>query len=112
MQRFVRPQWNLALRDMANPGHANRHALAGQPDRPGVAPMTAPADCRVFAGVAFASQRGHFLVEQFLDVQQPQRNQGPDHFHLGIDLQLRVPLSVDDVDRAQRATFLALPDRS
>ena len=44
MQRFVRPQWNLALRDMANPGHANRHALAGQPDRPGVAPMTAPAD--------------------------------------------------------------------
>ena len=44
MQRLVRPQWNLALRDMANPGHANRHALAGQPDRPGVAPMTAPAD--------------------------------------------------------------------
>ena len=29
------------------------------------------------------------------------------NFHLGIDLQLRVPLSVDDVDRAQRATFLA-----
>ena len=44
MQRLVRPQWNLALRDMANPGHANRHALAGQPDRPGVAPMPAPAD--------------------------------------------------------------------
>ena len=105
MQRLVRPQWNLALRDMANPGHANRHALAGQPDRPGVATMTAPAE-RVFA-VAFASQRGHFLVEQFLDVHQPQRNQGPDQFHLGIDLQLRVPLSVDDVDRAQRATFRA-----
>ena len=44
MQRLVRPQGNLALRDMANPGHANRHALAGQPDRPGVAAMTAPTD--------------------------------------------------------------------
>ena len=27
---------------------------------------------------------------------------------LASNLQLRVPLSVDDVDRAQRATFLAL----
>ena len=97
---------------MANPGDPNRHALAGQPDRPGVAAMPAPADCRVFAGVALASQRGHFLVEQLLDVHQPQRNQGSDQLHLGIDLQLGVLRAVDDVDRAQRATFLALSDRS
>ena len=64
------------------------------------------------AGVALASQRGHFLVEQLLDVQQAQRNQRPDQLHLGIDFQLGVLLSVDDVDRAQRVTFLALPDRS
>ena len=50
MQRFVRPQWNLALRDMANPGHANRHALAGQPDRPGVAPMGAESGGPAFDG--------------------------------------------------------------
>ena len=45
-----------------------------------------------------ASQRCHFLVE-FLDVHQAQRNQRPDQLHLGIDLQLGVLLSVDDVDR-------------
>ena len=44
MQRLVRPQRNLAPRDMTQPGHANRHALAGQPDRPGVAAMTAPGN--------------------------------------------------------------------
>ena len=44
MPRVVRPPWNLARRDMANPGHAHRPARAGQPDRPGVAPMPAPAD--------------------------------------------------------------------
>ena len=37
---------------------------------------------------------------------------GADQLHLGIDLQLGVLLSVDDVDPAQRATFLALLDRS
>ena len=95
---------------MANPGHANWHALAGQPDRPGSA-MTRPPTDGALRG-ALARQRGHFLVEQLLDVHQPQRNQGPDQLHLGIDLQLGVLLSVDDVDRAQRATFLALPTDS
>ena len=39
MQRLIRPQRHLAPRDMANPGHVNRHALARQADRPGVAAM-------------------------------------------------------------------------
>ena len=38
MQRLVRPQWNLALRDMANPGHANRHARPANPTVPGLLP--------------------------------------------------------------------------
>ena len=108
MQRFVRPQWNLALRDMANPGHAIGTRWPANPTVPGVAPMTAPRRLTGLCGRRVRSQRGHFLVEQFLDVQQPSGIKDRINFHLGIDLQLRVPLSVDDVDRAQRATFLAL----
>ena len=42
MQRLGRTtQGNLALRDMANPGDPNRHALAvARPDRPGVAAVS------------------------------------------------------------------------
>ena len=86
MQRLVRPQRQLAPRDMANPRHANRHALAGQPNRPGIAAMTAPADRHVLAGVAFARQRRHLVVEQLLHVHQAQRDQGPDELHLGVEL--------------------------
>ena len=97
---------------MANPGHANRHALAGQTDRPGVAAMTAPSDRRVLAGVPLASQRCHLRVQQLLHVHQAQRDQGADQLHLGVHLQIGVVLAADDVDRAQRATLLALPDRT
>ena len=41
---------------------------------------------------------------------KPSGTNDRDQLHLGIDLQLGVLLSGDDVDRAQRATFLALPD--
>ena len=112
MQRLVGPQRHLAPRDMANPWHANWHALAGQTDRSGVAAMTTPADRCVLAGIAPARQRRHLLVEQLLDMQQPQRNQGPDQLHLGVDVQFGILLPVDDVDRAQRANLLALPDGS
>ena len=108
MQRLIRPQRHLAPRDMANPGHANRHALARQADRLGVAAMTAPAHRRILAGVALARQRGHLRVEQLLDMHQAQRDQGPDELHLGVHLQLGVVLATDDLDRAQRATLLAL----
>ena len=68
--------------------------------------MTTPADRCVLAGRAPARQRRHLLVEQLLDMQQPQRNQGPDQLHLGVDVQFGILLPVDDVDRANVRTFL------
>ena len=72
--------------------------------------MTAPADRCGLAGVPLARQRRHLLVEQLLDMHQPQRNQGPDQLHLRVDVQFRVLRPVDDLNRAQRANLLALPD--
>ena len=74
--------------------------------------MTAPADRRGLAGVAFARQRRHLRVEQLLHVHQAQGDQGPDELYLGVELQVGVVLAADDLDRTQRATLLALPDRT
>ena len=112
MQRRVRPQRNLAARDTTNPRYANRHALPRQAHRPGVAAVTASPDRRVLAGVALAGQRRHLRVEHLLHVHQAQGDQGADQLHLGVELQIGVVLAADDVDRTQRATLLALPDRT
>ena len=67
--------------------------------------LSLATDRRLLTGVARARQRRHFLVEQLLDVHQPQRDQGPDQLHLGIDVQLGIVLPVDDVEPNVR-TFL------
>ena len=64
-----------------------------------IAAMTAPADQRVLAGVSFARQRRHLLVEQLLHVHQAQGDQGPDELYLGVELQVGVVLAADDLDR-------------
>ena len=81
-------------------------------DVDGVGAVTASPDRRVLPGVALAGQRRHLLVEHLLHVHQAQGDQGPDQLHFGVELQIGVVFALDDVDRAQRATLLALPDRT
>ena len=70
----------LALRDIPS---------AGRPTRPSRGCSHDGARRGVFAGVAFGQR---VTSSSSNSSHQPQRNQGPDQFHLGIDLQLRVPL--------------------
>ena len=112
MQRLIRPQRNLAPSEATNPGHANRHALPRETHRPRVTAVTASTDRRGLPDVALARQRRHLLVEQLLHMHQAQGNQRADQLHLRVQLQIRVGLAVNDVDRAQLANFLALPDRT
>ena len=74
--------------------------------------MTAPPNRRILAGVVPASQRRHFRVEQFLHVHQTQWDQRANQLHLGLQLQIRVVLAADDLNRTQRATLLAPADRT
>ena len=110
--RLVGTERNFTPRHTAHPWHANWHPLPRQTHRPGVGAVTASPDRRVLPGVALAGQRRHLLVEHLLHVHQAQGDQGPDQLHFGVELQIGVVLALDDVDRAQRATLLALPDWS
>ena len=112
MQRSVGPQRNLAARDTANPGDANRYALPRQTHRPRIAAVTTAPDRGVLAGIPVTGQRRHFVVEHLCYVHQAQGHQGPDELYLRVELQLTVVFPANDIDWAQRSTLLALSDRT
>ena len=69
----------------AHSRHPNRDPLSRQPHRSRIAAVTHPGTA-VVPRVARPRERDYFIVQQLVNVHQPQRNQSADQLHLGVDV--------------------------
>ena len=92
---------------MLHAGNTERMPLARQLHTTGITPMASARVLPRFPGIAGARQRLNFLVQEFLNTQQAQGDEGANTFNLRLHIETLILLRSDDPHGSQAARLVA-----